>query len=71
MDKVLNPRSLRLSRYSLGRFNVHRIKCLVSPLNVKADSIYHCISTSNGSSDSSFVANVRLDQLQTKIIDAE
>ena len=51
MDEVLDPRSLRLSRYSLGRFNVHRIECLVSPLNVKADSIYHCISTSNGSSD--------------------
>ena len=51
MDEVLDAHSLRLGRYSLGRFNVHRIECLLSPLNVKADSIYHCISTGNGSSD--------------------
>jgi hypothetical protein len=51
MDEVLDPRSLCLSRYSLGRFNVHRIECLVSPLDVKADSIYHCVSTSDGRSD--------------------
>ena len=35
MDEVLDPRSLRLSRYPPGRFNVHRIECLVSPLNVR------------------------------------
>jgi hypothetical protein len=51
MDKVLDPRPLRLNRYSSGSFDVHGMKCLMSMLNVKTDGIYHRVSASNGISD--------------------
>ena len=51
MDKVLDPRPLRLNRYSSGSFDVDGMKCLVTMLNVKADGIYHCVSASNCISD--------------------
>jgi hypothetical protein len=51
MDKVPDPRPLRLNRYSLGSLDVDGMKCLVTMLNVKADGIYHCVSASNRISD--------------------
>jgi hypothetical protein len=71
MDKVLDPSPLRLNCYALGGLDVDGMKCLVTTLNVKADGIYHCVSASNRISDRPFVANVRLDRLNVRIIRAE
>jgi hypothetical protein len=51
MDKVLDPRPLRLNCYALGSLDVDGMKCLVTMLNVKGDGIYHCVSASNRISD--------------------
>ena len=51
MDEVLNPRPLRLNRYSSGSLDVYGMKCLISVLKIKADGIYHCVGASNGGSD--------------------
>ena len=49
--RCFDPRSLRLNRYSSGSFDVHGMKCLITMLNVKTDSIHHCVSASNRISD--------------------
>ena len=41
MDDPFGSGSTRLSRYPLGRLDVHGMKCLLSVLNVKTDRIYH------------------------------
>ena len=60
MGEVVDPRPLRLNRYSSGSFDVHGMKCLASMLNVKTDGIYYCVSASNRISDRLLVVNVRL-----------
>ena len=43
MDEPIEPGTVCLSRYPLGRLDVNRMKILLSVLDVKANRIYNAV----------------------------
>jgi hypothetical protein len=51
VSEPFNSGSARLSRYPLGRLDVHGMKSLLSVLDVKTDRIYYAVSAGKGIRD--------------------
>ena len=71
MGEPFNAGPPRLSCYSLGSFNVHGMKRLLSVLDIKADRIDHAVSASKRIGDCPLVVNVGLDRFKLRIIGTE